>query len=143
MIARSLSKTRTANPGATATSKAKVTKGHVAPLEADEDQSLETYCFSFLSLLYQKLTLATFFFPSSFSALTLNPRRRYKSSFAHLQTTPPSRYFRDTSSDSPSSPGLLSHEQPVKGMSPFQQKRTLEQPEDTSTPLGRGEEHPS
>jgi hypothetical protein len=63
VIGHSLSNTKTATAGATATSKAKMTKGHIAPLDADEDKSLETYCFSFLSLLYQNLDVGYLLFP--------------------------------------------------------------------------------
>jgi len=61
MIAHSLSNTKTANASATATSKAKMTKGQIAPLDADEDQSLETYCFSFLSRLDQNSNVGDLF----------------------------------------------------------------------------------
>jgi len=38
-----------------------MTKGHIAPLDADEDQSLETYCFSFLSRLDQNSNVGDLF----------------------------------------------------------------------------------
>jgi hypothetical protein len=151
VIGHSLSNTKTATAGATATSKAKMTKGHIAPLDADEGQSFETYCFSFLSLLYQDFDVGDLSFPppSSFSSkLALDPRPRPISRSPGLR----SRNFRDPllvnplsrvmSSDIQTTLGPRSHE-PVKRMSPFQRKRTREQPEDTTTLPGRGEEHHS
>ena len=149
MIAHCLSNTRTANPGATATSKAKMTKGHIAPLDADEDQSLETYCFSFLSLLYHSLDVGGLFSPSFFSDLTLDPlarprpiQRLRSRTRNYRKPLSVSSLSHGTSSDSLSSLDPLSHE-PFEEMSRFRRKRTHEQPEDTTTPSGRGEEHHS
>ena len=144
----SLSNTKTANDGATSTRKAKLTKSHIAPLDADEDRSFETYCFSRLSLSYQNFDVGDLFSPSSFSGVTLDPRPRPIPRSPGLR----SRNYRKplsfsslahgASSVSASSLGTLSHE-PIEAMSRSQRKSTREQPEDATTPPGKGEEHHS
>ena len=131
MIAHCLSNTRTENTRATATSKAKMTKGRrsIVPLDADEDsrisvsedkvyRDIEAYGHSFLSRFYQNFDIGDLSFPISFSSrLTRDSRPHPSPSFPRLPSAQapwkshgPST--RGPSSASPPSLGLLSFNDP-------------------------------